>query len=94
MPTTRFARFSIGQCSGRTVITCTSSKEAGAFRDYLRDHLEVAREYEDLKRTLAAQIVAADPESQQQYADAKTDFIERVVGLAVSRGYPHGLSDQ
>jgi GrpB-like predicted nucleotidyltransferase (UPF0157 family) len=65
-----------------------------AFRDYLRDHREVAREYEDLKRTLAAQIVAADFESQQQYADAKTDFIERVVSLAVSRGYAQGLSDQ
>ena len=65
-----------------------------AFRDYLRDHREVAREYEDLKRTVAAQIVGADPESQQQYADAKSDFVEQVVSLAVLRGYPHGLSDQ
>jgi GrpB-like predicted nucleotidyltransferase (UPF0157 family) len=57
-------------------------------------HRDVAREYEDLKRTVAAQIVGADPESQQQYADAKSDFVEQVVSLAVSRGYPHGLSDQ
>lgn len=65
-----------------------------AFRDYLRDHRDVAREYEDLKRTVAVQIVAADSESQERYAVAKTDFIERVVGLAVSRGYPQVLSDQ
>jgi GrpB-like predicted nucleotidyltransferase (UPF0157 family) len=62
-----------------------------AFRDYLRDHPEVAREYEDLKRAVAATIVAADPESQEQYAAAKTDFIERVVRVAVSTGYPQGL---
>jgi hypothetical protein len=50
--------------------------------------------YEELKRAVAAQIVGADPESQDRYAVAKTDFIERVVGLAVSRGYPQGLPDQ
>jgi GrpB-like predicted nucleotidyltransferase (UPF0157 family) len=65
-----------------------------AFRDYLRDHHDVAREYEDLKRTVAAQIVRADPKSQERYAVAKTTFIERVVGVAVSRGYPRDLSDQ
>jgi GrpB-like predicted nucleotidyltransferase (UPF0157 family) len=65
-----------------------------AFRDYLRDHRDVSREYEDLKRTTAAHVVAADPDSQQRYSAAKTDFIERVVGVAVSRGYPQGLSDQ
>jgi GrpB-like predicted nucleotidyltransferase (UPF0157 family) len=65
-----------------------------AFRDYLRDHPEVAREYEDLKRTVAARIVAADPESQERYAVAKTDLIERVVALAVARGYPRDWSDQ
>jgi hypothetical protein len=54
----------------------------------------VAREYEHLKRVLAAQIVGADPEARERYAVAKTDFIERVVGLAVSRGYPQGLSDR
>ena len=65
-----------------------------AFRDYLRDHADVAREYEDLKRTLAAQVVAVDPESQERYAAAKTDFIERVVSLAVAKGYPRDMRGQ
>ncbi len=65
-----------------------------AFRDYLRDHAEVAREYEDLKLTVAAQVVTADPESQERYALAKTDFVERVVALAVATGYPGDLSAQ
>lgn len=65
-----------------------------AFRDYLRDHPDVAREYEDLKRTVAARIVAADPESQERYALAKTAVIERVVALAVAAGYPRDWSDQ
>lgn len=65
-----------------------------AFRDYLRDHPEVARQYEDLKRTLAAQIATVDPASQERYAVAKTDFIERVVAVAVARRYPHDWPDQ
>jgi GrpB-like predicted nucleotidyltransferase (UPF0157 family) len=65
-----------------------------AFRDYLRDHPDVAREYEGLKRTVAAKIVAVDPESRQRYAVAKTDFIERVVTLAIGSGYPRDMSDQ
>jgi GrpB-like predicted nucleotidyltransferase (UPF0157 family) len=65
-----------------------------AFRDYLRDHFDVAREYEALKRAVAAQIVGADPESQERYAAAKTDFIEHVVDLAIKRGYPRDLSNQ
>jgi len=62
-----------------------------AFRDYLRDHRDVADEYEHLKRTVAAGVVSFDPEAQERYAMAKTDFIERVVSVAVSTGYPRGL---
>jgi GrpB-like predicted nucleotidyltransferase (UPF0157 family) len=65
-----------------------------AFRDYLRDHPDVAREYEDLKRTTAARIVAADSESRERYAVAKTGFIDRVVTLAIDIGYPGHMSDQ
>ena len=69
----------------------TEERRTLAFRDYLREHSDVAREYEDLKRTLAAQTVAADRASRERYAVAKTDFIERVVALALARGYPRGV---
>ena len=36
-----------------------------AFRDYLRDHPDVAREYEDLKRDLAEKLAATDSESRE-----------------------------
>jgi len=62
-----------------------------AFRDYLRDHRDVAVEYEQLKRTVAARIATADPEAQERYAMAKTDFVEHVVSRAMSSGYPRGL---
>lgn len=65
-----------------------------AFRDYLRDHPAVAREYEALKHTLAAQVIAVGPEWPDQYAAAKTEFIERVVTLAIARGYPANLPDE
>jgi GrpB-like predicted nucleotidyltransferase (UPF0157 family) len=53
-----------------------------AFRDYLREHGEVAKEYETLKRTLANQFGEEDPRSREAYANAKSDFIARVVGAA------------
>jgi GrpB-like predicted nucleotidyltransferase (UPF0157 family) len=56
-----------------------------AFRDYLRHHADVAREYERLKRRLAAE--HPDPESGEAYARAKTDFVERVVASALASGY-------
>jgi GrpB-like predicted nucleotidyltransferase (UPF0157 family) len=59
-----------------------------AFRDYLREHRDVARAYEELKRTIAARTIGVDQGSQEQYAMAKTDFIERVVAVAIERGYP------
>jgi len=62
-----------------------------AFRDYLRDHPDVAREYEELKRMAAAQSVTASPESQERYAESKTAFVERVVALAIPQGYPADL---
>jgi GrpB-like predicted nucleotidyltransferase (UPF0157 family)/ribosomal protein S18 acetylase RimI-like enzyme len=59
-----------------------------AFRDYLREHPAVAREYEDLKRATAARLEAGDAESRECYAQAKTEFIERVVSLALAMGFP------
>jgi len=65
-----------------------------AFRDYLRNHSNVAREYEELKRTIAAQVVDADAESREQYAVAKSDFVEQAVAVALAQGYPADLSDR
>jgi GrpB-like predicted nucleotidyltransferase (UPF0157 family) len=59
-----------------------------AFRDYLRDHATVAREYEQLKHRLARQLEARTDDSREAYARAKTEFIERVVAIAVGSGYP------
>jgi len=59
-----------------------------AFRDYLRDHDETAREYERLKRRLAGESDAADRESREAYARNKTLFIERIIAAATATGYP------
>ncbi|MDE3097753.1 MAG: GrpB family protein [Chloroflexota bacterium] len=59
-----------------------------AFRDYLRDHPETAREYAALKRRLAPRFSAATLASRQAYAGAKTTFVERVVAEALRLGYP------
>jgi GrpB-like predicted nucleotidyltransferase (UPF0157 family) len=55
-----------------------------AFRDYLREHEPVAREYETLKRRLAEEFSDGDPASREAYANAKSDFIARVVRAALS----------
>jgi GrpB-like predicted nucleotidyltransferase (UPF0157 family) len=65
-----------------------------AFRDYLRNNANVAREYEELKRTIAAQVVGADAESREQYAVAKSDFVAQAVAVALAQGYPANLSDR
>lgn len=62
-----------------------------AFRDYLREHPEAAREYEDLKRQLASQHRAADFSARQAYAQAKTQFITHVIERAFAEGHPRGL---
>ena len=62
-----------------------------AFRDFLREHRDVAREYVVLKKQLAAGVDAADASAREAYANAKTQFIERVVRIALAAGYPHSL---
>jgi GrpB-like predicted nucleotidyltransferase (UPF0157 family) len=64
-----------------------------AFRDYLRDHLDTARQYEALKRAVAAEVVGNDASSREEYAHRKTDFIEQVVALALRSGYPREIAD-
>ena len=53
-----------------------------AFRDYLRAHPEAAREYEGLKRALAAAFGGADAVAREAYANAKGEFVMRIDGLA------------
>ena len=56
------------------------------FRDYLRDHGEVAREYEQLKRRLLNQLESTSDKSREAYARAKTDFIEAIIARALRDG--------
>jgi GrpB-like predicted nucleotidyltransferase (UPF0157 family) len=58
------------------------------FRDYLREHPDTAAEYAQLKRALAPQFSAVTHAARQAYADAKTEFIERVIAAAFKEGYP------
>ncbi len=76
------------------VVEIGSEEEARtlAFRDYLRDHTEVAEEYANLKLALAPQFSASEFDSHQAYADAKGELIERVIRLARAQGYPYNLS--
>lgn len=48
------------------------------FRDYLRSHPEVAREYASVKRRLAEQ----HRNDRQAYTDGKGEFINRILSLA------------
>jgi GrpB-like predicted nucleotidyltransferase (UPF0157 family) len=59
-----------------------------AFRDYLRAHPDSAAAYATLKRRLAPQFSAATHGLRQAYAEAKTEFIERVIARAFAEGYP------
>ena len=62
-----------------------------AFRDFLRDHPDVAREYENLKRHLASGCDAGLFASQQAYAEAKGPFIAALTEQAFAQGYPRAL---
>ena len=59
-----------------------------AFRDYLRDHSDQARQYEELKRNIVARLNPTDRESREAYACAKTGFVERILAIALSADYP------
>lgn len=59
-----------------------------AFRDYLRDHPELAAAYESEKRALARRHHAASRESRNAYSEAKSDFILPVIRRALADGYP------
>jgi GrpB-like predicted nucleotidyltransferase (UPF0157 family) len=69
----------------------TEERRTLAFRDYLREHPEVAHEYEKLKRDLASRYRAATFESRQAYADAKTALVTRITDRALAEGFPTEL---
>jgi GrpB-like predicted nucleotidyltransferase (UPF0157 family) len=54
-----------------------------AFRDYLRQHPDVAREYAALKRDLAARHDGLTAGSREAYAEAKTAFVNRILDVAL-----------
>ena len=56
------------------------------FRDYLRTHPLIAREYETIKRELAAMYV----NDREQYTDAKGPFIRSIVRRALESDIPMG----
>jgi GrpB-like predicted nucleotidyltransferase (UPF0157 family) len=53
------------------------------FRDYLRMHVEVAREYETLKRELAGLYL----HDKERYTDAKGPFVRSIVRRARNEGF-------
>jgi len=53
------------------------------FRDYLRAHPEIAREYETIKRELAALHL----QDKEQYTDAKGPFVRSIVRRAREDGF-------
>ncbi len=48
------------------------------FRDYLRQHHDLALEYEALKKQLMAKYL----DGRQQYSDGKNEFVNKVLALA------------
>lgn len=56
-----------------------------AFRDYLRGHPDIAAEYVEIKRSLAAAHGGATAESRERYSLAKTQFVNSVLERALSR---------
>jgi GrpB-like predicted nucleotidyltransferase (UPF0157 family) len=48
------------------------------FRDYLRDHLEEARRYAELKKELVARFSS----DRENYTNAKTDYVQEIVNRA------------
>jgi GrpB-like predicted nucleotidyltransferase (UPF0157 family) len=62
-----------------------------AFRDYLREHGDAAREYVALKKRLAALVDPTDSSSREAYAAGKSEFVNRVVEMALADGHPRRL---
>lgn len=53
-----------------------------AFRDYLRQHDDAARQYARLKHQLMAALNPRDDRAREAYAIGKTAFVERIIAAA------------
>ena len=90
LPGIAYAWFIKRDAHGRRThhIHCLEGRSSGwerlLFRDYLRAHPAAAREYDALKRRIAAE----HPDDRKAYAKAKTGFIRRVM-KAARRGAAH-----
>jgi GrpB-like predicted nucleotidyltransferase (UPF0157 family) len=61
-----------------------------AFRDYLRDHAEEAGKYQQLKCELAERFGGATAVEREEYARAKSAYVEAVIAKAMRNNYPRG----
>jgi GrpB-like predicted nucleotidyltransferase (UPF0157 family) len=72
---------------------CASGSEQEArhlaFRNHLRAHPETARQYLELKQSLAAQHHEATQESRESYSLAKSSFVETVLQKAMRGEVAH-----
>ena len=57
----------------------------------MREHSDAGREYVAIKKKLATLADAADASSREMYTIAKSEFIERVVQIALAEGFPREL---
>ncbi len=62
---------------------CQMFRRYLAFRDYLRSHPEDASKYAALKIKLAESL----SENREQYTNAKADFVNEIVDLALKSSY-------
>jgi GrpB-like predicted nucleotidyltransferase (UPF0157 family) len=62
-----------------------------SFRDCLREHPDVAREYGESKRQLASHDNADHADSREAYAQAKTALVTVVARCALAEGYPRAF---
>lgn len=69
-------------------------KRTLAFRDYLRASPEAAAEYERLKRRLASEADVSTPEGREAYAEAKSEFVERITRAALARADALSLDER
>ena len=98
MPTMPYVRSFTALVVGRTPITFTWFNPVDA-RNVARWHFVIScastptpqAEHVTLKKHLASLVNAARSSSREAYANGKSEFIERVLRMALAAGHPRGL---